>query len=40
MLISFGLALWRAVQALVLTQALSEGRAVANMSENVGRWAS
>jgi hypothetical protein len=31
---------WRAGQALVLSQTVSEGRTVADMAENVGRWAS
>lgn len=31
---------WRAGEALVQAQTLSEGRTVADMAENVGRWAS
>jgi len=31
---------WRAGEALLLSQTLSEGRTVADMAENVGRWAS
>ena len=35
-----GLGLWWAMQALVIERAVGEGRAVADMAENVGRWAS
>ncbi len=37
---ALGLGLWWAMQALVVERAVGEGRAVADMAENVGRWAS
>jgi hypothetical protein len=35
-----GAASWWAVEALVISQTLHEGRTVADLAENVGRWAS
>ena len=37
---TLALGLWWAMQALVVERAVGEGRAVADMAENVGRWAS
>jgi hypothetical protein len=39
-LATLGLAGWWTAQSLMLNRALGEGRAVADMAENVGRWAS
>ena len=40
LVLSLGAAMWWIGQALVLRQTLSEGRTVADMVENIGRWAS
>jgi hypothetical protein len=40
LLLSLGAATWWIGQTLVLRQTLSEGRTVADMVENIGRWAS
>jgi hypothetical protein len=40
LLLSLGAACWWIGQTLVLRQTLSEGRTVADMVENIGRWAS
>jgi Protein of unknown function (DUF3365) len=40
LLLSLGAAAWSIGQTLVLRQTLSEGRTVADMVENIGRWAS
>lgn len=40
LLLLLALAAWWTVRALLVQTALSEGRAVADMAENVGRWAS
>jgi hypothetical protein len=40
LLLSLGAATWWISQTLVLRQTLSEGRTVADMVENIGRWAS
>lgn len=40
LLLSLGAATWWIAQTLVLRQTLSEGRTVADMVENIGRWAS
>jgi hypothetical protein len=40
LLLSLAAALWWIGQTLVLRQTLSEGRTVADMVENIGRWAS
>ena len=40
MVASLGAATWSIGQTLVLRQTLSEGRTVADMVENIGRWAS
>lgn len=40
MFASLGAAAWWTTESLVLSQSVSEGRTVADMVENVGRWAS
>jgi Protein of unknown function (DUF3365) len=40
LVLSLGAAMWWIGQTLVLRQTLSEGRTVADMVENIGRWAS
>lgn len=40
LLAGLGYGVWSAAAAMVVNQAVNEGRAVADMSENVGRWAS
>jgi hypothetical protein len=40
LVLSLGAATWWLGQTLVLRQTLSEGRTVADMVENIGRWAS
>ena len=40
LVLSMGAATWWIGQSLVLRQTLSEGRTVADMVENIGRWAS
>jgi Protein of unknown function (DUF3365) len=40
LVLSLGAAMWWTGQTLVLRQTLSEGRTVADMVENIGRWAS
>lgn len=40
LVLSLGAAMWWMGQTLVLRQTLSEGRTVADMVENIGRWAS
>lgn len=40
LLVSLGAAGWWTAESLVLSQSVSEGRTVADLVENVGRWAS
>lgn len=37
---SLALGAWQAAESLILTRTVNEGRTVADMAENVGRWAS
>ncbi|WP_165393273.1 Tll0287-like domain-containing protein [Rivibacter subsaxonicus] len=39
-LVALGLGAWWTAQSIVLQRTVSEGRTVADMAENVGRWAS
>jgi len=39
-LASLGAGAWYAIQGLVMSQAISEGRSVADFAESVGKWAS